>query len=253
MKTLQDAYGRELYSLYRGEESYEIVERDDGYIDAGPGGAYLAPYRDWPVHQKKAMRCVRGKVLDIGCGAGRHALHLQERSHDVLGIDISPLAVKTCKLRGLKKARAMSVTRVSAKLGTFDTILMMGNNLGLLGNPTRAKWLLRKFHRITGEGGRIVAETLDPYQTTNPDHLAYHKRNRKRGRMPGQLKIRIRFQKYTGPWFEYLFVSRDELAELLEGAGWQVRRFIDSKSAIYIAVIDKSPAGEPDQKRRARP
>ena len=239
MEDNQDAYGQELYSLYKNEDTFEIIERDDGYFDAGPSTQYLSQYKDWPPHQKEAVKYVRGRVLDIGCGAGRHSLHFQEKGFDVLGIDLSPLAIEVCKLRGVKNARAMSITKASSKLGTFDTILMLGNNFGLFGSRKRARWLLKRFHRMTSGQGRIIGETVDIYQTKNPLHLEYHERNRQKGRMSGQARIRIRFRKYVGKWFDYLFVSKEELEAILEGTGWEVKHYIDSKSSVYIAVIGK--------------
>jgi hypothetical protein len=78
MKTSQDAYGRQLLAQYYGREpTAEIVERDDGYIDTGSDpGAYFEDYKDWPMLERRAIKAARGKVLDIGCGAGRHALYL---------------------------------------------------------------------------------------------------------------------------------------------------------------------------------
>ena len=174
------------------------------------------------------MKYVTGRVLDVGCGAGRHALHLQEQGFDVLGIDNSPLAIKTCRLRGLKKAKVMSVTQVNSRLGTFDTILMMGGNFGLFASLKRARWLLGRFHRMTPEHGRIIAQTRDPHDTDEPEHLEYHRRNIQRGRMPGQVRIRIRYKRYATPSFDYLLVSRDELREVLQDTGWEVRRLCRS-------------------------
>ena len=71
-------------------------------------------------------------------------------------------------------------------------------------------------------------------------HLAYHERNRKRGRMPGQLRIRVRFGLTTTPWFDYLIVSPDELRELVAGSGWEVARLIDGEAGIYAAVLEKT-------------
>lgn len=246
MKDYQDAYGHQLYDYFKGKGSFEIVENDDGYFDvsslcgiSSKNEGYFSKYKDWLPSQRMAMSHVRGRVLDIGCGAGKHSLYLQEKGFDVLGIDISPLAVKVCKLRGLKKARVMSITQINSKLGKFDTILMLGNNFGLFGSFKRAKWLLKRFRIITNENARIVAETIDPYKTTNPHHLEYHEFNRKRGRMPGQLRIRVRYKKHVTPWFEYLIVSRDEMKEILKGTGWRVERFIDSKWSYYMAIIKK--------------
>lgn len=242
MKSNEDAYGQLIWAYHNGKYSYEIVEREDGYFDVGKIGpkAYFSKYKDWYGYQKKAMKFVRGRVLDIGCGAGRHSFYFQKKGFDVTGIDTSPLAIKICKLRGLKKARVMSVTEVGKfKPSSFDTIIMMGNNFGLFGNLKRAKSLLKKFHKITSTNALIIAETTDPYKTDNPFHLQYQKLNKRRGRMPGQLRIRIRFQKYIGNWFDYFIVSKKEMKEILKGTGWRVKKFIDSGDPIYIAVIEK--------------
>jgi hypothetical protein len=74
----------------------------------------------------------------------------------------------------------------------------------------------------------------------NKDHLDYQKFNRQRGRMSGQLRIRIRHRKFIGDWFDYLMVSKEEMKKILEGTGWRIRRFISAKNdAQYIAVITK--------------
>ncbi|MEW5759749.1 MAG: methyltransferase domain-containing protein [Candidatus Thermoplasmatota archaeon] len=239
LKDSQDATGHGLYNYLKEKCGSTIVERDDGYFDVDDLSRYFSTYSDWPKHEKKAMKYVRGRVLDIGCGAGRHSLYLREKGIEVLGIDNSPLAIEVCKLRGLKNAKVMSITQISSKLGVFDTILMMGNNFGLFGSFKRAKWLLNKIFRITSENGRIIAESIDPYKTEKPEHLEYHKFNKRRGRMPGQVKIRLRYNKYVTPWFDYFFVSKEEMESILVGTSWKIKKFIDSKSSSYVAIIEK--------------
>ncbi len=240
MKDYQDAHGHAMFDHLKRKGGYEIAERDDGLVTPTNAPAvYFSRYRDWPPHERKAMRYVRGKVVDIGCGAGRHALYLQERGFDVLGIDTSPLAIKVCKLRGLKKAKRLSIDQISRKLGEFDTLLMFGNNFGLFESFNKARRLLKRFHKITSDGARIIAESLDPYKTDEPAHLEYHKLNRKRGRMSGQVRLRVRYKKYATPWFDYLLVSKDEMKEIMRGTGWQVKRFFDSEQSWYAAIIEK--------------
>ena len=181
----------------------------------------------------------RSRVLDIGCGAGRHSIYLQEKGYDVTGIDKSPLAIKVCKLRGLKKAEVIPIEKAKFKPNSFDTIMMMGNNFGLFGILKKAQRLLRRFYKMTSKDALIIAETLDPYKTNNPYHLEYQEFNRKRGRMSGQLRIRIRYMKYVGKWFDYLIVSREEMKEILKETGWKVKKFIDSSSSPYAAIIQK--------------
>lgn len=242
MKTKShDAMGQLLWDYYDQQDVTEIVERDDGYIDTGKIGPriYFEDFKNWPAFERQAMKFARGRVLDIGCGAGRVGLHLQSKGHDVVGIDNSPLAVKVCRVRGLKDIRLMPVTKLDSRLGMFDTIVMYGNNFGLMGSYRRAKWLLRRFFKMTGEQGRIIAQSVDPYKTDAPWHKRYHARNRKRGRMGGQIRIRIRHRDCIGNWFDYLLVSQKELTNIVNDTGWRINRFIDSDGPYYMAIIDK--------------
>jgi hypothetical protein len=109
--------------------------------------------------------------------------------------------------RGVRDARVLPITRVSRRLGEFDTIAMLGNNFGLFGSPRRAHWLLARFRGLTSPTARILAELRHPYRTNDPDHRRYHQRNRRRGRLPGQLRLRVRCGGASTPWFDYLLVS----------------------------------------------
>jgi len=237
----EDAQGKAMLDYLNGKKAFEIVERDDGYVDVGEFGPkiYFLPYEKWDKNVKEAMKYVKGRVIDIGCGAGRHSLYLQEKGFKVTGLDISPAAVEVCRKRGLKDVRGLSIDEITGDLGQIDTIIMMGNNFGLFENFTKAKRLLRKFHRITTEDARIIAETRNPYDTDIHEHLEYHERNRKKGRMGGQLKLRIIYKKFRTPWFNYLLVSKEEMKDILKDTGWTLSKTLDGEMGTYIAIIEK--------------
>ncbi len=236
----QDAYGREIWDCYQGAEMFEIVERDDGFIDCARSNYFMA-FEDWPEHQKRAFAHAHGRVLDIGLGAGRVCLHCQDLGLDALGIDVSPLAVKTAKHRGVRRAKVLSITEITGRLGAFDTIVMYGNNFGLFANPRRARWLLRRFRSMTSPDAVLIAESNDIYFEGVPGyHLEYQRWNRERGRMSGQIRLRVRYQRYATPWFDYLMVSPDEMRGILDGTGWRVRELYPSDGPSYAAVIEKS-------------
>jgi SAM-dependent methyltransferase len=134
-----DAYGAELMAVYQGAtDTNEIVERDDHLISLSNWPQrYFGECSTWVRREKQAIRLVRGRVLDIGCGAGRHGLYLQQKGFDVTGIDNSPGAIKVCKLRGYRKARLMPIIEIDRfKPDSFDTIIMMGKQF-------RAVWRLQ--------------------------------------------------------------------------------------------------------------
>jgi len=85
-----------------------------------------------------------------------------------------------------------------------------------------------------------VAEVLNPYETAAPEHRRYHERNRQRGRMAGQVRIRVRYRDLVTPWFDYLFVSPEELRSLLKGTGWRLERLLRSSGPTYIAILAKA-------------
>ena len=225
-----DAFGQ---MLLDGADS-EIVERDDGFVSTAML-VYFAPVRRWGAVERRALRWVRGRVLDVGVGAGRVALELQERDREVVAIDVSQGAVQVARRRGVRDVRLLALEDVDESLGQFDTLVMFGNNFGLFGSRAKARRLLRQLRPFVR---RIVATSNDPSKTDDPVHLAYHERNRKRGRMPGQLRLRIRYRDLIGPWFEYLIVSPDEMAEIVEGTGWEIRHLIRDEDSVYVAVLE---------------
>jgi SAM-dependent methyltransferase len=216
-----------------------MIERDDGLVDADFSMAsYFAD--KWSAVEREAFRQLRGRILDVGAGAGRVSLYLQKRGHDVVAIDNSPLAVRVCKKRGVTNARVMPFSMIDGRLGALDGLVMWGNNLGLFGTAKRARWMLRRLKRLTSPGAKIVAQTVDIYQTKAPEHLWYHRFNRRRGRMAGELRIRVRYKKLITPWFDYMMVSPKELQDVVHGTGWFLERVIaEPQSPIYAAVIER--------------
>jgi SAM-dependent methyltransferase len=240
----QDAFGASLLDYHLKGTGALIVERDDGLIEADSMGNrnYFAPFRRWMEVEKKAARLVKGRVLDVGCGAGRWCLEMQKRGQKATGIDNSPLAIETCRLRGVKDARRLSLEQAAAlKPLKFDSIVMMGNNFGLLGGLAKARRILKTFHGLTTARARIFCETFDPYATHDPVHLAYHRRNRNRGRLGGQVRLRTRYRNVTGPWFDYLFAPVPEIKKIIRGTGWELERVIKGKGPLFVAVLAKRP------------
>ncbi|GIF74709.1 hypothetical protein Asi02nite_42270 [Asanoa siamensis] len=222
----------------------EIIEREDGLINGAPAAPYLDPPSAWPDHDHRALSRVRGRVLDIGVGAGRIALELQRRGVAVTGLDVSAGAIEVCRRRGVHDLVLATVDEHAAAAGpTYDTFLLLGNNLGLIGGADRALGFLAALAALARPGAQLIAHGTDPYNTTDPVHVAYHRLNRSRGRLGGQLRLRVRYRELATEWFDYLVCSVDELRELVAGTPWRIADIDNADAPYYLATLELAATG----------
>ncbi|MBY8875962.1 class I SAM-dependent methyltransferase [Micromonospora sp. PLK6-60] len=215
----------------------EIIERDDGLINGAPTEHYLAGPADWQPYDRRAVDRVRGRTLDVGVGGGRIALHLQERGVPVTGLDTSVGALRVCRHRGLRDLVHGTVDEHAADDRRYDTFLLLGNNVGLFEGRERAPAFLAALAALARPGARIIAHGTDPYGTTDPVHVGYHELNRRRGRLGGQLRLRLRYRQLGTDWFDYLVCSVAELAELVHGSPWRLTDVDDADAPYYLATL----------------
>jgi len=239
----EDAYGMAIRDYHEHGEGFEIVERDDGLV-APSGGPemYFSEYDDWGEHLQTGLDHLCGRVLDVGCGAGRYALYAQEQGHDVVGIDVSPGAVAVSRDRGVADSRECDVADVAAEFApdTFETVLMLGNNFGLVGTADTAPGVLDALATVTSADARIVAESRDIYENIDEYHREYHEYNRERGRLPGALRIRTRYKTHSTEWFDYLMVAPEEMDEVLAETVWTRAETYRGDGGQYVAVLEKA-------------
>lgn len=242
MKSGDDAFGQALMDWVRGGTDPEIYERGDGFLDIGAGYEFfLAEFPDWPSSERQAMRYVRGRVIDVGCAAGRVPLYLQQRGFEVVALDSSPLAVKVCRMRGVEETWCAPVQTITKSIGLFDTVVLFGNNFGILGSPHRLRAVLMEWAKRMAPRSRILAQSTNPYCGGAPAlDRGQYLRNKELGLMPGQCRLRVRYRSLATPWFQWLFVSRDEMRRLLRGTGWHMSRTLGAKPHdSYVGVLEK--------------
>ncbi|MFW9769260.1 MAG: methyltransferase domain-containing protein, partial [Candidatus Thorarchaeota archaeon] len=192
--TMTDTFGKIMRDVVEGKDSSYIIERDDGFIRYTSGDSYIKPIDEWNESERKAMEGIKGPVLDVGCGVGRVGDYVKSIGLEYYGVDLSPLAVEMCHKRGHSKTYVMSADDIKLDCSDFRTVILFGNNFGIMGDPKGVVRMLKGFHHVTTNDSVILAGSLDPFKTDDEMHLAYHEKNRAEGKPPGLLRLRNKYR-----------------------------------------------------------
>lgn len=234
----RDAFGRQLVDFHEGRRGLSArLERDDGWSGpAQPASDFFAGHDDWPHLERELVARAHGRVLDLGAGAGRHALQLQDAGHEVVAVDHSPGAIAVCRARGVRRAQVGDAHDLP-DAERFDTVLLLCQNLGIAGTLARTRDLLTVLYGRTRPGAVLLGDTVDPlrYEPVSP-HREYHADSPAQGRDVGQVRLRWRYRDLCTPWLDLLLLRRQDLEPVIAGTGWRLAD-VSTDGAQYGVVL----------------
>lgn len=158
---MKDLFGKAILDYQTNNSPEDLITSTSISDEDEMSVAYLfRSHAEMPNIEQNALALAKGKVLDIGCGAGSHSLYLQnELKLNVTAIDISTAAIATCKLRGLKDARVQDFMTLESE--KFDTILLLMNGTGICGKLKNLPQFLTKLKDLLNPGGQILIDSSD--------------------------------------------------------------------------------------------
>ena len=179
--------------------------------DEMPVAHLFRTFNQMPRLEQKALSMAKGRVLDIGAGAGCHALALQERGLEVKAIDISPLSCEVMKERGVKNAECVNLFNPQLQ-GKYDTLLLLMNGTGIAGKLNRLSMLLNRLKELLAEGGQILIDSSDlKYIYENEDgsmdidlNAPYY----------GEVDYQMQYKNIKGEPFDWLYTDPMLLASI---------------------------------------
>lgn len=219
---MMDIWGRIYRDQWEGAPHPHVIERNDGREDTFDTAAHYFEAPRFPA-EKEALARLSGPVLDVAAGPGSYAIYLQNHDLSVVAVDVSPLAVRIAGMRGCLDARVMDLRNLTFEPGSFGSIVSMGNSFGAHQDPDSLPAYMRRLRDLVEDGGVLVTSTIDPLDTDDPGHLAYHERNRERGRPPGLLSVRVGYREQLTDWFHLWLTTRDEIEDIASSSGWALK------------------------------
>jgi SAM-dependent methyltransferase len=201
----QDAFGAALLDYLEGKDVPELVLEDRG----GRTGPAMHPewffrsFEQWDWQEREILPLVaQGPVLDLGAGAGRAALYLQQRGLSVTAVDASPGAAEVCRRRGVADVRLGDVNDPPGDR-RWAAVLLLCGNLGLGGSWDGTRRLLARLAELVMPGAVLAGDSVTPAG-------------------PPQVDLRIRYRGLVTPWWPQYNIPASRMAALVEGTGWRI-------------------------------
>jgi SAM-dependent methyltransferase len=229
--------GAALRAYHRGETTSEITIISDLWEDEiVPVAAFYRP-DDEPLGDLDgaAIELCRGRVLDLGAGAGRHSLELQSADHEVVAVDVLPEAVEIMRDRGVVDARCGDLSVVAEE--RFDTVVMLMHGLGVVGDVHGLGSLLELLPEVLAPGGRLICDSADLASVLEEESPGLLDELSSPHRYLGETRFQLRYEDLIGPRYPWLFIDPERLEIIASAAGFRsvVARSGDRGS--YLAVL----------------
>jgi len=228
--------GKAIWDYYHQENPQDLqTETSISELDELPVQYLFRDFEDMNEIEQKALELSRGKVLDIGAGAGSHSLYLQnEKDLDVTALDISPRSIEVCRLRGIKKAVAENMLQFSGE--TFDTILLLMNGTGIFQSLHVIDIYLKKLHSLLNENGQVLIDSTDILYMFDRDEdggvyipaEGYY----------GELDYIVHFKGESEDPIKWLYLDFNTLKNAAENNGFKIEKLLKDEDA-YLARLTK--------------
>jgi SAM-dependent methyltransferase len=233
---MKDLFGKAILDFQTNNSPEDLITETTISEEDEMSVAYLfRSYDEMPQMEQKALQLSKGRILDVGCGAGSHSLSLQnDRNLDVTSIDISANAIQACTLRGLKKAKVQDVMTLENE--KFDTILLLMNGAGMCGRLKNIPNFLLKLKSLLNPGGQILLDSSDIIYMFDDDEDG-GKWIPSNNDYYGEIVFNISYKGEKEKPFDWMFIDYNTLQNAAFANGLQSELIMEGKHYDYLAKL----------------
>ncbi|MCT4582585.1 MAG: class I SAM-dependent methyltransferase [Flavobacteriales bacterium] len=212
----------------RGEEIEvfcSITEQDVIPVD------YLfRAYDEMPKVEQIALSLCKGTVLDVGAGAGSHALWLQDKGIETYALDVSEGAAEAMKKQGVKEVVCSNFYTLEEHK-KFDTLLFLMNGIGIAGTLEGLPEFFNKCLRLLKDGGQILLDSTDliyliegeDYSEENEGYL-------------GEVAYQMKYKNSETGWFNWLYIDQEKLKDVCNKMNLNMEVIIEANYNFLVKI-----------------
>ena len=233
---MKDLFGQAIYDYHFNQDPEDLItETSISEADEMPVEYLFRGYKQMPKIEQKALQLAKGNVLDAGCGAGSHAIYLQqEKKLKVTAIDISPKAIEVCKDRGVNDARVVNVLELKDE--TFDTIILLMNGIGIAQQLKKISTFLTHLKSLLNPGGQILLDSSDIIYMFDEDEDGGKWIPSERDYY-GEVSFTVAYKGQTEIPFDWLYIDYNTLQNAAHANGLNCELIVEGENFDYLAKL----------------
>jgi SAM-dependent methyltransferase len=208
-----------------------VMHTDVGGAEEVPVSLFFRTASGMGPVESAALAQARGRVLDLGAGAGADAVILQSRGLVVTAVELLPAGCAVMAEAGLRDVREGGLEKVGPD-ERFETVLVLMNGLGLAETLEGLPAFLQRLAELLAPGGQILADSTDPRGWGDPED----------GRYPCEVHMQLRFAATAGPPFPFLFVDADTVAAAAATVGLRTEVVVGEDGGRFLVRVVRAPA-----------
>lgn len=231
---MKDILGKALLDYFHGNYTEDIrTETNITYEDEMPLPYLFRSFEDMPSLEQEALKRAKGKTLDVGCGAGSHALYLQNQGLEVYAIDISEGAIQVSQKRGVDNTTQVSLLELKDQ--KFDTILLLMNGTGIFSVLANVSLYLEHLKSLLNTGGQILIDTSDiKYMFDEGGDGGIWVPS---DRYYGELTFTMSYKKEKGEPFDWLYLDASLFKTAANSNGFDFKIIANGAHFDYLARL----------------
>lgn len=227
-----DVYGKALSDFHHdGKLKWPLqLHSSYGDTDEMPIDVFFREEEYFSELELIALTLCDGSILDVGAGAGAHALYLQKHGHNVTALEISNTASDIMRMRGVESVITQDFFMLRHQ--QYDTLLLLMNGIGLAGSLDGFRRFLSQAKTLLSDRGQLLFDTsdisylYDDYDVEKPKGYF------------GEIVFQYAYGGCMGEPFPWLYLDQQTLIRIAREEGWVVQILFEDEHDQYLVRME---------------